>query len=85
MLRFVETCPACPEQYDVMLNDTIVGYVRLRYSRLTVYYPNIDGVIVYEHLFSDGMKGRFESESERQFYMNLIQESILGHMRSMEV
>ena len=37
-LRFETTCYSCPEQYDVYLGDTQVGYVRMRYEDLTVEY-----------------------------------------------
>lgn len=37
-LRFETTCHTCPEQYDVYLGDTQVGYVRMRYEYLTVEY-----------------------------------------------
>jgi hypothetical protein len=48
---------ACPEQYDVILNKTKVGYLRLRHGRFTaeagkkpVYeaYPEGDGIFTKE-------------------------------------
>jgi hypothetical protein len=32
MLRLVQTCGACPEQYDVYCEDKKVGYMRLRHG-----------------------------------------------------
>lgn len=34
--RFEETCPACPQQYDVWDGDTKVAYVRYRWGYLRV-------------------------------------------------
>lgn len=34
---FVETCGACPHQFDVYDGDNKVAYVRLRYGYLAVY------------------------------------------------
>lgn len=34
--RFEQTCPACPEQYDVWDGDTKVAYVRYRWGGLRV-------------------------------------------------
>lgn len=41
-LKFVRTCGACPEQYDVLSpdNSKAVGYVRYRYGTLYAsYFP----------------------------------------------
>lgn len=44
----VETCYACPEQYDVFDGKRLVGYLRLRHGYFAAYYPDVDGECVYE-------------------------------------
>lgn len=39
-LEFVNTCRACPEQYNVLRDGVQVGYVRLRDSELRVDVPD---------------------------------------------
>ena len=31
-IKFVQTCPICPEQYDVYIDKFWVGYIRLRWG-----------------------------------------------------
>lgn len=41
-LQFIQTCGACPEQYDVLdKSGNTVGYVRLRWGGLTCEYPDV--------------------------------------------
>jgi ribosomal protein S27E len=83
-LKFVQTCFACPEQYDVFdSKQTKVGYVRLRWGNLTVECPDCGGELVYEHYFeNDSFKGCFDSTEERQKYLELIADCILISKRS---
>lgn len=70
MIELVQTCGACPEQYDAYLNGQQVGYLRLRhgYFRAECY-----GKIVYE-AYPRG-DGCFDSE-EKTFYLNRAVEAI---------
>lgn len=43
----VETCGACPEQYDAMYNGEQVGYLRLRHGYFRVDYPHCMGEKIY--------------------------------------
>lgn len=61
-IRLECTCIACPEQYDMFINDTQVGYIRYRWGYLTCH-PCNDGNIdwnktafEWEHL-NDGWSG----------------------------
>lgn len=76
-LKFVQTCGACPEQYDVFKGEEQVGYVRLRWGHMAVTAPNYDGELVYEHFFRDGIQGFFDSPEEREFYLAKANEAIL--------
>ena len=82
-LEFKLTCWACPEQYDVYREDGQVAYVRLRYGRLTVYTPDVGGILVYEHHFTDGddhyeYLGEFPNEGARTYHLNKIAEILNG-------
>ena len=48
-MKFIleKTCSACPEQYDVYLDGTRVGYLRLRHGVFTCKYPDSSGEIIY--------------------------------------
>lgn len=40
-MRLVQTCSACPEQYDVLDDDGFqIGYLRLRWGEFTVEVPD---------------------------------------------
>lgn len=63
---FLNTCAACPEQYDVYReNGELCGYVRLRWGVLRADYPNIDGETIYTKTYEDDFKGCFDNEEER--------------------
>ena len=76
-LSFNKTCSACPEQYDVDYNGKQVGYIRLRWGRLAVKYPDVGGEIIYEASIGDGLTGEFESEEQRQYHLANIADKIL--------
>lgn len=80
-LDFVQTCAACPEQYDVFdETGTIVGYIRLRWGGLTCEYPDCGGELIYSANVGDGWSGCFESEEQRQEHLGNIAEAILDHI-----
>lgn len=66
----VETCGACPEQYDVYLgaNGAQVGYLRLRHGRFTADYV-YDGADLCVYTANPEGDGIFEYE-ERTHYLN---------------
>jgi hypothetical protein len=70
-LRFVMTCIACPEQYDVFdSSGKQVGYVRLRHGELRCDYPDYGGETIYEvDPIGDGC---FDSDEERDFHLGEI-------------
>jgi len=47
-IELIQTCGACPEQYDAMLDGKQVGYLRLRHGFFDVSCPDAGGEIVYE-------------------------------------
>ena len=82
---WVCTCTACPEQYDVYLNEgPAVAYVRLRYGRLSAN-PYVDGDIdwhteLYSHQFDDGWMGCFYDEEGRNKYQKEIEKAIIKNL-----
>jgi hypothetical protein len=67
--KLVLTCGACPEQYDVMLDDERVAYFRLRHGRFTANCPDPGGDEVYvahpegDGVFEDAERERFLREA----------------------
>lgn len=84
-LRFVNTCPACPEQYDVFDNEdnTQVGYVRLRHGYLSVRYVDEEGN--QKELYGAYVKGdgTFSDKAERKYYLEKAAEEIDNHLTYM--
>lgn len=63
-LRLVQTCEACPEQYDVYLDEEEIGYLRLRHGTFRADYR---GETVY--VGSPRGDGTFKDD-EREEYLN---------------
>ena len=79
--EFLETCGACPEQYDVYLEGKQVGYVRLRCATLRCQYPDVGGETIYQHSWSgkesfDGYLGQFPDDKQRDFHLEMIAKTI---------
>jgi hypothetical protein len=84
-LDFFMTCGACPEQYDVFINDKQVGYVRLRGGALRAAYPDVEADYTYEVYFDNVWKGCFEDDNERDFYLDKIAEHLYNKFIESEV
>ena len=78
-LQFVQTCFACPEQYDVFQGDERVGYIKLRWGRLRVDFPP-SGDTIYEKRYDDNMQGDFDTHEQRIEQLNVIAHLILYHI-----
>ena len=70
----VETCGACPEQYDVFKDGKLVGYLRLRHGVFTVDYPDSGGTEIYRA--APRGDGAFEYE-ERDTYLTRAIQAIM--------
>ncbi len=67
VFKLVQTCSACPEQYDVFLKDDpteMVGYLRLRHGHFRAEHM---GQTVYESTTKGD--GIFDSD-ERSYHLN---------------
>lgn len=71
-VEFYMTCGACPEQYDVMLDDEQIAYVRLRWGRLSVHVPDHGSEEIYSHSFEDGSKGCFVGNEAERFKLIIL-------------
>lgn len=64
------TCYACPEQYDVFLNEEQVGYLRLRHGVFRCDYPACGGeTLYYAYCDSDGI---FSDEERKEYIPKAI-------------
>lgn len=64
-LTLIQTCNACPEQYDVFKGNRKVGYLRLRHGHFTASYPDVRGECVYSaYPRGDGM---FEDDEQEEY------------------
>lgn len=87
-LDFKLTCLACPEQYDVFLDDEEVGYIRLRHGVLSVDFTPTeerlgewDADVIYpQELKILTGDGNFSNEEERNYFLNRCAEEILKHI-----
>jgi hypothetical protein len=72
-LRFVMTCIACPEQYDVFdSSGKQGGYVRSRYGEVRCDFPECGGKTIYE-AFPEGIRGDcFETDEDRTYHLKEI-------------
>lgn len=70
-IELIQTCFACPEQYDAIVDNEIVGYLRLRHGYFSVEYK---GELVYES--SPNGDGIFD-DNERKYYLRKAKKALL--------
>lgn len=65
-LELIRTCSACPEQYNLVIDDKPAGYFRLRHGEFRVDFPECGDETVYESeemggdgLFDAAERGKF--------------------------
>lgn len=79
--EIVQTCAACPEQYEVFLGDQQIGYLRLRHGTFRADYPDCGGLTVYEiEALGDGV---FEP-LEREPHMLLAVRALLKQHKGLD-
>lgn len=83
-LELVQTCGACPEQYDVFHNGEKVGYMRLRNGTFRVECPDCDGELVYLSESYRTGAGSFRDEYERKVNLDWAKRAIAGWILNME-
>jgi hypothetical protein len=72
-MNIIQTCGACPEQYAVVQDGRMIGYMRLRHGRFTVECPDSGGLQVF--VGAPAGEGAF-AEYERDFWLRKGQEAI---------
>ena len=77
-LELVQTCGACPEQYDVFHNGEQVGYMRLRNGIFRAECPNCGGDLVFYSESLENGAGSFRDEDERNMNLSWAKLSIAG-------
>lgn len=70
-VRLVQTCGACPEQYDVFHPDgRRIGYLRLRHGTFRADYPDCGSRTVYTaHPEGDGI---FQAHERERFLTEAV-------------
>jgi hypothetical protein len=74
-LRFVQTCSAAPEQYDVYWGEELVGYLRMRWGHFRVECPDVGGESVLDTEEPLGF-AEFE-DGEREYWLGQARTAIL--------
>lgn len=80
--ELVMTCGACPEQYDVYLDNKQVGYLRLRHGIFRAHYKDCAGENIYTA--TPQGDGIFEDD-EREYYLTNAILSLLTHHDKLEI
>jgi hypothetical protein len=73
-IQLVQTCYACPEQYDAVLGSSTIGYLRLRHGRFTVQYPDPTGPVVYQ---ADTIGDGLFDPSEREHHLDAAKGALV--------
>jgi hypothetical protein len=77
--ELIETSCACPEQYDVLKDGKLVGYLRLRHGFFQANYPNCCGTTVYTaNTKGDGIFHPSEREMHLRLAITAIDECVKG-------
>lgn len=78
-VRLVRTCAACPEQYEVFLGSTQIGYLRLRWGWFRGDYPDVGG----ETVLSVATKGQgsFTEDEREPLLTRAVWPLLLAHFR----
>lgn len=80
-IELIQTCGACPEQYDAIFDGKTVGYLRLRYGHFSVNYPYVAGELIYSAYPSGD--GIFDSD-EREHYLNAAKDAIIEKLTGLQ-
>ena len=75
-ITLVQTCSACPEQYNAYNGEEKVGYLRVRWGGFTVRCPDFDGECVYSSPINGD--GSFD-DNEREHFLRKAKEAIVAY------
>ena len=76
-IKLIQTCGACPEQYDAFIGEEQVGYLRLRHGYFRVDYPDYSGETIYSA--EPKGDGCFDVD-ERDHYLEEAKKAILNKL-----
>lgn len=79
-INLVETCGACPEQYEAFIGDKQVGYLRLRHGWFRVDFPCVHGEIIYE---AEPKGDGCFYDDEREFFLEQAKKAITNKLLSL--
>ena len=83
-IQLIQTCGACPEQYEAFIKDFFsetglrqVGYLRLRHGFFRVDYTDCGGETIYEaRPRGDGCF----NDDEQEFFLEEAKEAIINKL-----
>jgi len=84
-IKLVNTCGACPEQYNAYVGDKLVGYLRLRHGRFRVDFPDCGEETIYEAypkgdgIFYDDEREQYLNEAKQALETKIIETDYLGN------
>jgi hypothetical protein len=81
--KCVCSCQICPEQWDVYIDEHVVGYLRLRWGYFKAAFPDASGEIIYEtsRILGDGC---FDNGKERMREMKRAIKAIHKEVKKLE-
>jgi len=77
-ITLVQTCWACPAQWDAFYNKKMVGYIRFGGGYVSVECPDVGGELVYSMQTEDRMQGMFYTDAEENAFLSKALDSIAG-------
>lgn len=81
-IKFVQTAPACPEQYDAFDEaGHRIGYLRLRHGRFRVDFPDHGGETIYKA--SPSGDGLFD-DAEKDFFLQQAYNAIVRKLSRLD-
>ena len=75
-VKLIQTCGACPEQYDLNIEDVNIGYLRLRHGYFYAEYVPTSEIVYDAEPDGDGI---FEEHERDKYLENAIYAILKKH------
>ena len=81
VVKLIQTCYACPSQWEGTLDDGRMIYIRFRWGNLTIsvsptpttdVYDAVGGEVIYSKRTSDGLDGVMDYEEFKSLTKGLL-------------
>ena len=74
--KIIRSCGACPEQYDIILNNKFIAFIRLRHGILTCENPEQTKIYYKDNINYDG--SFWDNKKDRELFINKIIKKLEG-------